>query len=333
MLLLFFYLTYNTFWLYLYRKGSLANYMNKGHRTGKRYIVPEYIFYGNYFYGICAVALTVEATVQQEFPLNGFWYFVVVFCTTVLYYTYPYVRKGSATSTNPRTNWYTRHYHQMLWSQITMTIMLLLLLILFLRDYGQLVFTMTVPQWILLLIFPAVAGLYYGASFLSKNNLRNIGWLKPFVIGFTWAGLVTIYPVLFYSVVHNMEFHPNFIRILLFTKNFMFITLLCIMFDIKDYRADYIRHLRTFVVKMGLRKTIFYIVFPLTLLGLVSFLTYAFTHGFSFMKIILNIIPFLLLILGAYSLRKRRSLLYYLIVIDGLMLVKAICGTLAMLYF
>lgn len=308
--------------------------MNKEHRTGWQYALPEYIFYGNYFYGICAVALSVEAALQQRFPLNGFGYFFIVFCVTVLYYTYPYVQKGPASSNNPRTNWYTRHYYFMLWNQIIITIILLVALVLFLWNYRQFVWSMSYQQWILLLIFPAVAGLYYGVNFLSRRyNLRNIGWLKPFVIGFTWAGLVTIYPVLFYAVIHKLEYGPDFIRTLLFVKNFMFITLLCIMFDIKDYRADYIRQLRTFVVKMGLRKTIFYILVPLTLLGLASFLTYAMTHGFSFMKTILNIIPFVLLILGAYSLRKRRSLLYYLTVIDGLMLVKAICGTIAMLYF
>src|SRR5215471_3178489 len=66
----------------------------------------EFIFYSNYFYGICAIALSVEATLQQRFPLNGLGYFFLIFITTVLYYAHPYIRKGLTRSSNARTNWY-----------------------------------------------------------------------------------------------------------------------------------------------------------------------------------------------------------------------------------
>jgi hypothetical protein len=35
----------------------------------------------------------------------------------------------------------------------------------------------------------------------------------------------------------------------------------------------------------------------------------------------------------AYSLSRRRPIIYYLVIIDGLMLVKAICGSVAMIWF
>jgi hypothetical protein len=189
-------------------------------------------------------------------------------------------------------------------------------------------------QWLLIFIFPLVAALYYGINSISgKYNLRKIGWLKPFIIGFAWAGLVTIYPVLFYDIINKLEYKLNWIAGLLFLKNFMFITVLCIMFDIKDYAADYISRVKTFVVKVGLRKTIFYILLPLTILGLISFIYYAITHQFHQIKLLLNVIPFISLIIVARSLYRRRSIMYYLIIIDGLMLVKAICGSIAMMYF
>ena len=50
------------------------------------------------------------------------------------------------------------------------------------------------------------------------------------------------------------------------------------------------------------------------------------THGFSFMKLLLNSIPFLALLAVIHALRKRRSVLYYLAVVDGLLLLKALCG-------
>lgn len=297
------------------------------------YQLVEFIFYSNYFYGICAVALTIEATLQQLLPLNGFFYLFLIFTATVLFYSYPYIHKNLK-STNPRTNWYTRHYNFMRWNQIIMTIILIVSLFLFLKDYGKAVLNMSLIQWVAVLMFPVVGALYYGSSkIMGKYNLRNIGWLKPFVIGFSWAGLVTVYPVMYYEIVNEVEFSITWVNALLFLKNLMFVTVLCIMFDFKDYSNDYISRLRTFVVKYGLRKTLFYILFPLSVIGLGSFVWYAVMNNFHIMRIVLNVIPFLALILVAWSLRRRRSLLYYLIVVDGIMLVKAICGTIAITYF
>jgi hypothetical protein len=304
--------------------------MKEERSTGKYYQIPEFIFFGNYFYGLCAVALSVEATLQQGFPLNGCWYFFLLFSATVLYYTYPYVRK-SPFGNNSRTNWYTRKYKWVWRSQVIITVILLVALTLFLVYYRNALLNMPAIHWLWICVFPATAALYYGLS--GKLNLRKTGWLKPFVIGFTWAGTVTVYPILFYSIVYKLEYRFGIVTGLLFLKNFMFIAVLCILFDIKDYASDYLSRLRTFVVKLGLRKTIFYIVLPLTFLGIVSFICYAVIHQFHVMKLLLNVIPFVLLLIAGLSLHHRRSLIYYLSVIDGLMLVKAVCGIIAIIYF
>jgi len=215
--------------------------------------------------------------------------------------------------------------------------MLLLLVIssaVVLKEGFSRILDISLLQWCLILIFPVAAVLYYGLNTrLGKYNLRSIGWLKPFVIGFIWAGLVTVYPVVFYDMINNSNYALNPIGVFLFIKNFMFVSVLCIMFDIKDYAMDYNAQLKTFVVKVGLRRTIFQIIIPLCIVGLASFLFYGIQRGFHWMKLSINVIPFLLLIVVAYSLHNRRSVLYYLIIIDGLMLVKAVCGSLAMLYF
>jgi 4-hydroxybenzoate polyprenyltransferase len=113
----------------------------------------------------------------------------------------------------------------------------------------------------------------------------------------------------------------------------MYITMLCIMFDIKDYAADHNSQLKTFVVTYGLRKTIFFIIIPLSAVGLGTFVTYAFLRDFSWERILINIAPFILLIIVAYSMQRRKSILYYLAIIDGLMLVKAICGIIGITLF
>jgi hypothetical protein len=105
------------------------------------------------------------------------------------------------------------------------------------------------------------------------------------------------------------------------------------MFDIKDYAADHNQQLKTFVVRVGLRKTIFYIIIPLSIIGLSTFILFSTLSQFPLLRILINTIPFLLLISVAYSLHRRKSILYYLAIIDGLLLIKSICGITAMLYF
>ena len=84
----------------------------------------KFIFYGNYFYGICAVALSVEATLQQRFPLNRVSYYFIVFIATVIYYVYPYLKKDQAGKTDGRSTWYRKNYSVMFWNQVIMAIIL-----------------------------------------------------------------------------------------------------------------------------------------------------------------------------------------------------------------
>ncbi|MBI3883905.1 MAG: hypothetical protein HY305_06795 [Sphingobacteriales bacterium] len=295
----------------------------------------KYIFFGNYFYGICAVALSIEATLQQEYPLNNACFYAGIFALTTWYYTKAYITEQTANTVNQRTNWYIVNKKFVRWSQLFLQSFSTILCIFFLKKHKGSIHHISILQVLLIMVFPVVAALYYGinSKITSRYNLRNVGWMKPFVIGFTWAGMVTVYPVLFYKITHQLSGTITLIGCLLFIKNFMFITVLCIMFDIKDYAMDYNQQLKTFVVKTGLRKTIFYILIPLSFAGLGSFLLYGFIRHFSTMKICLNTIPFLLMLTVAYSLHKRKSILYYLILIDGLMLIKAICGSIAMIYF
>jgi hypothetical protein len=294
------------------------------------------IFFGNYFYGICAIALSIEATLQQEFPFNHILYYILVFLCAVFYYTLAYMGEPASDGvSNVRSVWYARNSKAI---KIRQRILLLLILVCgidYTINIWEQLLQAPAMSWSLIFLFPAVAALYYGVNtkLFGGINLRKIGWLKPFVIGFTWAGLVTVYPIVFSSIENATDFVPGFRNVLLFIKNFMFVSVLCILFDIKDYATDANHQLKTFVVKTGLRKTIFYIIIPLSTIGLGSFLTYASLNHFSFFKILLNTIPFILLIAVAYSLHRRRPIIYYLAIIDGLLLVKAICGSIAMICF
>jgi len=284
-------------------------------------------FYGNYFLGVCAVAQVIETSALLKLPWRNAWLLNFVFAATVLFYTYPYVRRGLAESRNPRTEWYRRHFLFVCVSQIFLTLWLVVSGITFCFTHADAIRKMELWEWGLLMSFPLVSAFYYGGNVLSYQvNIRRVGWLKPFLIGFAWTGLILVYPILFSRIQYGHHLILTWFPCMLFTKNFMFMSMLAILFDIKDKVADRGSGLDTWVVRLGLRRTLFHVTLPLTVLGVLTFLSYAVSQGFSIIRMLLILIPFILLILAIIALNKPRSLLYYLVVIDGLMLAKALFG-------
>jgi 4-hydroxybenzoate polyprenyltransferase len=291
--------------------------------------IIQFIFFANYFVGLLALALSVETAFQLGLPLASPTYYVLLFSATVLYYTYAYSGPaGNAVSINPRTQWYQRHAGFIRRSQaILLSLCVLTGGIILFKNFDALI-RLPFYYWLMILTLPIAALLYYGLlpASLVRLNLRNSGWLKAFVIGYVWAVCVNFLPITMVRIEHDiLSIEPTFV-LWLFVKNWIFCTVNAIMFDMKDYADDANKQLKTFVVRFGLRSTIFYVLIPLLLIGLIAFLAFASYRHFGMITILFNMVPFLALLAVAYSLHQRRNILYYLIVIDGLLLIKALCG-------
>ncbi|QRR03657.1 UbiA family prenyltransferase [Dyadobacter sandarakinus] len=291
--------------------------------------IVGFIFFANYFVGGLAVALSLETAFQLGLPLNPFWYYLLVFVATVLYYTHAYwVPAGNQVTDNPRTEWYRTHHSFVRYSRAVLWVAFLVLAGIFLcYDFGK-IGSLPIRYWLALGLVPLAALLYYGLlpSAIGRYNLRNTGWMKAFVIGFVWAGCVNLFPVAMVKLHDGIEIREPAFLIWLFIKNWMFCTVNAIMFDIKDYEDDSNIQLKTFVVQMGLKNTIFYVLIPLLLVGLASFLTFAAYRQIGPVTVLFNMVPFICLLAVAFALQRPRNILYYLVVIDGLLLIKAICG-------
>lgn len=299
-----------------------------GSRTMWRAVV-EASFYGHLFYGVCAVAQIAETSVQLMLPVNG-WLMVGAFTSTVLFYSYPYTRLA-ANSTDPRVAWHRQHHILVGMLQRLALLALMGLLAWMAIQHWVAIRTMSPFDWIVLLVFPFVGGLYYGAPGISRLiRLRRIGWLKPFVIGFVWSGVVVAYPILFARLQYGHDTPLALFPILLFIKTLMFVTVLAILFDIKDHEVDRRAGVSTVVALVGLERTLFQVSLPLTVLGIATFLSYATMQHLTIARVLLVLAPFGLLVAGIFSLTRPRSILYYLVVVDGLMLAKALLDILAM---
>ncbi len=293
------------------------------------------VLFSNIFYGICAIALCIETSFQQQIPLIHPLFYCLIFCLTILYYTYAYIHENNEPNlnTNERSIWYFEKRKIFPFTQTFLFIISILCVATLLQQKIICIKLINLKPLLLLLSFPLLALLYYGNSIFGRNfySLRKFGLYKPFLIGLIWTGTVSIIPVFFYDLTHNTNYVFQPTTLFLVVKNWLYISVLCILFDLKDYATDHNLQLKTFIVRLGLRKTLFRVVLPMAIGSWSIFLSFALVKHFPLLRILFNSIPFVLLIIVSYSMQQRKSILYYLAIIDGLMLVKAIFGITSML--
>src|SRR5689334_12930226 len=110
-------------------------------------------FYGNYFYGLCAVALSIEATVQQKFTLNPFYFYTGVFSITTWFYTLSYSKQPDSFR-NPRAHWYFKNTLWVKWSQRLLLLTSIVVIIKFIAVSVDTLLNMPLLQWVVILAFP-----------------------------------------------------------------------------------------------------------------------------------------------------------------------------------
>jgi hypothetical protein len=290
--------------------------------------VTDAILYSNSFYGITAVALAVENNLVLKMPLNHPLFYVLLFCGTVAFYLLSYRYDPHPFKGNKRAVWIHAHKKQLSAYQYLLLGVISVAGLFYAAGLPVLTYSQLFRNIVMLSIFPLLGFLYYGISFpgIFKVRLRTFGWFKPFIIGAVWAGSVSFIPWVLYHWMNQV--HPQLGLSFIFfgLHNWMFISILAILFDIKDYAADHNQSLKTFVVRRGLRYVLFTIVLPLTMMGITVLSIFLALRETSPLAIALFLFPMFLLCLVALSMSKRRPVAWYLLVIDGLMLVKAICG-------
>ncbi len=300
-----------------------------------RNLIPI-IFYGNLFYGLCALALCLETNLQHHLPPNGPHFYFLVFAGTVFYYSRIYYKSIHALSTNQRNLWYSSNKKLIKNILVAVTVLIIIDTIFLLYKFRIEVLNIHLRQWGLICIFPLVAFLYTykRIPFVQQKQLRTIGWLKPFIIGFAWSGLVTIYPLFFRQVQSGINADDFILPSGLFwLQNFLFISALAIIFDIKDQASDLKWKLKTYPTIMGIKNTLRLIVIPLSLLSFATLFLYLWQKNAPVIQIALQSVPFIVLFIVISMMKKNQGILFYLAVIDGLMLLKGITGIFSNLYF
>jgi len=252
---------------------------------------------------------------------------------TVYYYNHSYLLESIDDAPNQRTIWVREHAGRIKKIQK--------LLFVFLLVGGSYELYTLYPGIHLMdnddILYCCLIGLgsflyYFDTKKYPYLNLRSYGLLKPVVIGCIWAGVGVYAPYLYLKL--SQQYYKGMSHLpILFVSNALYISVIAVLFDIKDFESDANKQMKTLVVRIGLTKTINWFVVPLVALILLATLRYSYLHQFTGYQILLNTIPLILLISVSYQMHQRKSILYYLAIIDGLIVVKAACGLIATLLF
>jgi len=289
----------------------------------------RWLFFGNFFLGLCAMALSIETCLHLH-VLPSKLFLILAFLTTVFYYNIAYLTEKSPLAINVRSHWYFQHHKILIGVQWFLVLSLVLVAFLFFQKTGTQLINQKWDNILFQLSFPLASLLYYGIHprAFTFFKLREIGWLKPFLIGYSWSGMVTLLPIISSACENKVSFQLSRSLLLLFGINWLLCSIIAILFDIKDYASDYNKLLKTFVVKKGLRFTLLFVISPLCFLLAPMIGFEGWLQQLSVWKMLMLQLPVFALIIVAFSLQKRRDIFFYLIVIDGIVLLKALCGIL-----
>lgn len=150
---------------------------------------------------------------------------------------------------------------------------------------------------------------------------RKAGIFKTILLAFTWSYVTAFMPLQkTYMLLDAAD-------LLIISYRFLFMLMLCILFDNRDKAVDKIRGLRSLAtdVKPGQLKILICIIFLILFTSILFYKNYNITY---YQSVALQISTLALAAVYFYAAKKRTYLFYYFIV-DGLMLFSALATTIA----
>jgi len=258
------------------------------------------LVYANVFIAICALAQVFLTYYLFSIPFNfsNNAYLLFILLSTYLQYN---VQRGYMINQNniyeERSQWLIKHKKILL-----ISVGVSLLIVLFLCNN---------LSWtsIGIMIGAEVISTFY---YLQPFNLRRHGYIKPFLISSVWAISCSLVPLIENKLVteHSLFFVAS---------QFCFISVLSMLFDIKDGESDYLSGVNTYVNKFGVKITKL-ICLGFVIIGFTCF--YMFNHETRFL--ITSIVLRLFIVTTVLFTNEKRHLFYYYLWVDGLMLLQPI---------
>ena len=270
----------------------------------------HFILSHSIFIAICAVALAFQTALLLKLNINLFVYGFIFFATLCSYNFYWIISKATFVRDNT--------LGAVLKKEKTG------LIILFLSAIGVFFCLFQYPLPVEFILTSVLLTCMYALPLLPFRPfyfIRKVGVVKTFLLAFTWTYVTVFIPLQkSYLLLSSAE-------LFVFSRRFLFMLMLCIIFDNRDKAVDKIRGLHSLatVLKPAHLRVVIYFIFVVLFTTNFLFSYYGITFSQS---VALHISTLALLAVYFYSLKKRSYLFYYFFV-DGMMLFLALATYIA----
>ena len=148
--------------------------------------------------------------------------------------------------------------------------------------------------------------------FNFTKKMQQIGFVKTILLAFTWAFVTVILPA-------ESEMVISLPTLILFSTRFLFMLMLCIIFDMRDVKIEKINGLQSLVSKLDLSKMkiIFFVVLAFYLFTASLF----FYTTNALIQILQPVFMAIILFLSFKKSLQPQKYIFYYFFIDGLMLI------------
>mgnify|MGYP003542020399 CR=1 FL=1 len=270
----------------------------------------QFILSHSIFVAICSVALAFQ-TVQLLRLSHNFFLYGFIFFATLCSYNFYWLLSKTALSKKIQLN-------EIFQKERTG------LFLMFFSGVGFVFCFLKSGLDISFALYATILTIVYAVPLLPFKFLRftrKAGVLKTLLLAFTWAYVTVLIPLQKnYWMLDNAD-------LFVFTRRFLFMLMLCIIFDNRDKNVDKIRGLHSLAT--DLKPLAFNLLVCIVFVVLfVSNFFYNSFHIHFYHSIGLQVSTLALLFVYFFSLKKRGYLFYYFIV-DGMMLFSAIATLVA----
>jgi hypothetical protein len=262
--------------------------------------------YSNLHISLIAFLLSLETNyiLGIEEDLKGP---LLVFFSTLFIYNIGYYRSilFGVTAQRSQADWMARHFSYWIFS-----ILISLLALLYIFS------SFSVESQFLIGILSIISFIYiiHGITLFSKKiSIRNIPYLKTFIVSAVWAMITTLPQIIDHQLFSY--YHP---WLFLIIERFLFIFPITLMFDIRDMESDP-ESLQTIPRRIGIKNSKILAVFSLVL-GYYFF----YNTGMNTEGLILIAFLYVMMILTVIKSSGSRSELFYSAWFDGMMGLHAI---------
>lgn len=266
----------------------------------------QFILFGSIFIAACAVGFCIETNILLNTPLNHFGFYSFVFGATLFQYNLHYIVKTAAVQGSERLRWTIKNQKIHFFLLVAGIILIVVS-----------VFSFEVRHLGILLIL-GVISLLYSFPFLpfgKKKRIKDYGVFKIITLSLLWT-LVTVW-----LPATGMHYDTG-LFFFIFFKRFIFMMILCLLFDMRDIEIDRSQNIKTLAVLLGRKKSYLFAYLLIALFIIACILQYLYLPRPNFL-IAMLISIFITSIIIELT-KKSNSDYIYLAGVDGMMLLQSI---------